>query len=148
MNLANLSNLATKFSFYNKYFKLRSKYSEFRLRAFQNEITFLNLKFDTFKAVFNLASQPEFRKNSNVVNVHFNWQTHTTQVKLLTAQRILLAPKEKFLSDMQCLLIEIYGIPSNVPIIVTKILCASPDIRQCQEYCNRPELPPDSTYPR
>ena len=49
MNLANFHNLAKMVSFYTKYLKLNSKCSQHRSKAFQNEIKFKNLNFDTFR---------------------------------------------------------------------------------------------------
>ena len=45
----NLPNFAKVYTFYRKYFKLSSKCSQYRFKAFYNEIKNLILNFDTFK---------------------------------------------------------------------------------------------------
>ena len=59
MNLANLSDLTNRFAFYTKYLNLRSKYSLFTFKTFQNETKFKNLNSNVFKGLLILT---EFRK--------------------------------------------------------------------------------------
>ena len=54
-NQANLPNLAKMLTLYTKYFKLGSKCSQYRFKAFQNEIKFVIANFDTFKGFLTLA---------------------------------------------------------------------------------------------
>ena len=63
MHLENLTNLAKMFTFQTKYFKLSSKCSKCRFKAFQNEINLFVLNFDIYNAFLILT---EFGKMGKV----------------------------------------------------------------------------------
>ena len=59
-----MPNFAKMFTFYTKYFKLRSKCSQYIVKAFYNEIKILILNFDIFKRFLILKEFGELGKSA------------------------------------------------------------------------------------
>ena len=70
MNLANLPNLAKMLSFDAKYFKLNSKCSQHRFKAFYNEIKFLILIFDAFNRFLILTEFGKFGRKIRQISLN------------------------------------------------------------------------------
>ena len=75
------------FTFYTKYFKLSSKCSQYRFKAFQNEIKILFVNLDIYKGFFilpelgqNLPAWLEFCKNSNDAQYKHEWTERAVTV--------------------------------------------------------------------